>query len=299
MAKPVRTERKQAMAVLGGAGLRKVLALPAFALVIFVLLIPLGRILVVSFTEPSATATAPHLPFGNYLQFTSDWYYGGIAVRTLWMAVIATVVSAFLAFPFAVCLWQLPARLKLFVTLISLSPMLVSIVVRAYGWIVILGDTGVINRMLLAAGIIGVPLQMMYTDGAMLLGFVYVEFPFMVLAILTSLERIPREVIEAARTLGASPFRTITNVVLPLAWPGVIAGATIVFSLCMTAFVTPLLMGGSGAKVLTTLIYQQFVVSFNWPLGAVAAVVLLFLSLGVVAIFTFAVTRSSGRPPGS
>lgn len=299
MAKPVRTERKQAMAVLGGTSMRRVLAVPALALVIFVLLIPLGKILVVSFTEPSATATAPHLPFGNYLQFTSDWYYGSIAVRTLWMAIVATVISALLAFPFGVCLWQLRARLKLFVTLISLSPMLVSIVVRAYGWIVILGDTGVINRMLLTAGIIDAPMQMMYTDGAMLLGFVYVEFPFMVLAILTSLERIPREVVEAARTLGASPLRTITNVVLPLARPGVIAGATIVFSLCMTAFVTPLLMGGSGAKVLTTLIYQQFVVSFNWPLGAVAAVILLILSLGVVAIFTFAVTRSSGRPARS
>jgi putative spermidine/putrescine transport system permease protein len=173
--------------------------------------------------------------------------------------------------------------------------MLVSIVVRAYGWIVILGDTGVINRMLLATGFVDAPLHMMYTDGAMLLGFVYVEFPFMVLAMLASLERIPREALEAARTLGASPLRVTTNIVLPLAAPGIIAGATIVFSLCMTAFVTPLLMGGNGAKVLTTLIYQQFVVSFNWPLGAVAAVILLVLSLGFVASFTWSTNRAS-RP---
>src|SRR6185503_4012712 len=106
-----------------------------------------------------------------YLQFASDWYYGNIAVRTLWMAIVATLVSALLAFPFAICLCQLPARLKLFMTLLSLSPMLVSIVVRAYGWIVILGDTGIINRTLLAMGIINAPLHMMYTDGAMLLGF--------------------------------------------------------------------------------------------------------------------------------
>ena len=283
------------MRALGSSGLRKTLALPACALVVFALAVPVIQLLLISFTKLSATATDTHLPFGNYLQFGSDWYYASIAVRTLWMAVTATVISALLAFPFAVCVWQLPPRLKLIVTLLALSPMLVSIVVRAYGWIVILGDTGVINRMLLATGVVNQPLHMMFTDGAMLLGFVYVEFPFMVLAILSSLERIPREIVEAARTLGASPLRAIAEVILPLAAPGIIAGSTIVFSLCMTAFVTPLLMGGSGAKVLTTLIYQQFVVSFNWPLGAVGAALLLILSIGVVAIFTV-VTNRATRP---
>jgi len=275
---------------------RRMLAVPGCILVISLLVLPLGRILILSFTEPSTTGVRPDLPFGNYVQFLSDWYYGNIALRTLWLAVAATFISACLAFPFAVALWQLPSRLKLLVILLALSPMLVSIVVRAYGWIVILGDTGVINQTLIALGMIDSPLQMMYTDGAILLGFVHVEFPFMVLAILTSLERIPREAVEAARTLGASPSRVTTNLILPLAAPGIVAGITIVFSLCMTAFVTPLLMGGSGAKVLTTLIYQQFVVSFNWPLGAVTAIILLILSLGLVVIFNVATSRPSRGP---
>src|SRR5258706_15582189 len=129
----------------------------------------------------------------------------------------------------------------------------------------------------------------MFTTLAVMIGLIHVQFPFMVLSILAGLERVDAGLLDAAATLGASRGRAILEIVLPLAVPGIVAGVTLVFSLCMTAFVTPTLMGGSGTRVLTTLIYNQFVTVFDWPVGAVVAALLLVLCLAV----TYAIVRAA------
>jgi putative spermidine/putrescine transport system permease protein len=156
---------------------------------------------------------------------------------------------------------------------------------------VVLGDNGVLNVLLRTIGLIREPIKLMFTQFAVLVGLIHVELPFMVLSILAALERIDPAMSEAAETLGASRWRTIWHVVLPLAVPGIVAGTTLVFSLSISAFVTPALMGGTGTRVLTTLIYQQFVMAFNWPFGSAIAAVLLLVAVGIIFLYLRVMSR--------
>ena len=155
---------------------------------------------------------------------------------------------------------------------------------RNYGWMVILGDTGVVNKALLGLGLIRQPLRMMFTDFAIVLGLTHVLMPFVVLSVLATLERIPDNLAEAAQSLGANRLRAILAVVVPLSMPGVLAGGTLVFCVAISAYVTPALMGPSGAKYSATLVYQQFVSTFDWPRGAAIATVLLAITVAALAL---------------
>lgn len=163
---------------------------------------------------------------------------------------------------------------------------------RSYGWIVLLGDTGVVNTALLSAGLISEPLSMMYTPGAVFMGLVHVQLPFMALSLVVAMERIDPVLLDAAETLSATRLRAVTEVLLPLSRPGLLGGATLVFTLCMTAFVTPQLLGGSGSRVMTTLVYGQFTGAFNWPLGSALAVTLSAVSLLGVALLGWLLGRA-------
>lgn len=163
--------------------------------------------------------------------------------------------------------------------------------VSSYGWIVILGNRGVINNALIGLGLIDTPVKLMFTNIAIVVGLVHIVMPFMVLSILAALERIDPLLAEAATTLGANRLRTLWHVILPLALPGIGAGTTIVFSLAMSAYVTPAVLGGSGPNFITTLIYHQFVTLFNWPFGATVAALLLSVSVGIVFFYVRVLSR--------
>jgi putative spermidine/putrescine transport system permease protein len=169
----------------------------------------------------------------------------------------------------------------------------VSIVVTSFGWIVILGKNGLINRVLGALGLIDQPLRLMFNDVGILVGLVHVVLPFMVLSVLAALERIEPMLTEAAATLGASPTRVFRHVILPLAMPGIGAGTTIVFSLCISAYVTPAVLGGNGPNFVTTLIYNQFIALHNWPFGAAIATILLGVALLTVLLYLRWISRVS------
>jgi putative spermidine/putrescine transport system permease protein len=265
------------------------LLLPAGLLVAALLAAPLIYLLSFSIHQslPGRMALQPGLTLLNYSRILTDSYYLGVTVRTLSLSLSATVTCVLLGFPMAYFLWRAPARWKGPLTLLVVAPLLISIVVRSYGWMIILGDSGLLNSALRAVGAIDAPLEIMFTSTAVLIGLVHVQFPFMVLSILVGLERIDTDLVDAAVTLGARRGRAIMEIVLPLAVPGIVGGVTLVFSLCMTAFVTPTLMGGSGSRVLTTLIYNQFIVVFDWPLGAALAALLLVLCLAA----TFGIIR--------
>lgn len=273
------------------------LGLPAALTIAGLLAAPLAYLLQFSLRHavPGRIAVAPGLTLDNYARLLLDPFYLGIIGRTLALSVGVTAICLALGFPLAFFLWRAPARWKSLLTLLVVAPLLISIVTRAYGWMIILGDAGIVNDVLRAAGLIDRPLQIMFTTGAVTVGLVHVQLPFMVLSIQASLERIDPALLDAAGTLGAGRLRAVAEVVAPLALPGIVAGATLVFSLCMTAFVTPTLMGGSGANVLTTLAYHQFVTVFDWPFGAAIATALFVLSAGLIALFLRAVRRWTDR----
>jgi putative spermidine/putrescine transport system permease protein len=270
------------------------LLLPAGLLVAALLVAPLIYLLSFSLyhSVPGRMALQAGATFSNYGLILTDSYYLGVTMRTLGLSVGATTICMLLGFPMAYFLWRAPVRWKGPLTLLVVAPLLISIVVRSYGWMVILGDSGLLNNALRAVGLIDGPLEIMFTSTAVMIGLIHVQFPFMVLSILAGLERVDFDLVEAAGTLGARRGRAIVEVVLPLAVPGIVGGVTLVFSLCMTAFVTPTLMGGSGSRVLTTLIYNQFIVVFNWPLGAALAALLLVLCI----VTTFAVVHGAAGP---
>lgn len=261
--------------------LRLALLAPAVLVVVLLLAAPLGALLSYSFAPGGSTRAdfANGVTLENYAGILNDWFYLAIILKTLWYSLIVTAASIALGWPLAYFLWKAPSRVKTLLTVAVVAPLLISIPVRNYGWMVILGDTGIVNMALMALGFIEQPLKMMYTNFAVVLGLTHVLMPFVVLAVLATLERIPANLAEAAQSLGASPVIAVAAIVVPLSAPGVIAGASLVFCVAVSSYVTPALMGPSGAKYSATLVYQQFVSAFDWPRGAAIAAVLLAITI--------------------
>jgi putative spermidine/putrescine transport system permease protein len=273
-----------------------ILMLPACVLVVGCLLIPLLYLLGLSFNPPviGEVALSGDLTLQNYARLL-DWFYGSVLLKTLWVSLATTAISTVLGVAMALSLWRTPARWRGLLIVIVLAPLLVSIVARTFGWMLLLGDAGIINTALLNAGLIGTPLHMMFTEGAVIVGLVHVFLPFMVLSVLAAFDRIDPAIPEAATTLGAGSFTTFWQVILPLLNPGVAAGITIVFSLAMSSYVTPALMGGSSAGVLTTLIYQQLVVTYDWHFAATLVALLLAVTLLILGGVLYANSVRTAR----
>jgi putative spermidine/putrescine transport system permease protein len=169
------------------------------------------------------------------------------------------------------------------ITMIVIAPLIVSIVVRTYGWEVILGNgpTGVLNWLLLATGLVGHPLRLLYTDTAVVIGSLHVFFPLMVLPLASALGKIDPALDDAATTLGATAWRRFRRITVPLSLPGLAVGGTLVFSLTAGSFVTPAILGGSSAQMLGMLVDQQILTVYDWPFGATVASVLVAIVLAV------------------
>ena len=276
---------------------RLALLVPPAILVGILLVVPVAYLLQLSLFKavPGRMALEPGLTLFNYTKILFDSFYLGILANTFLLSVLITSLALVLGFPLSYFLWLVPRRWKAIMTLLVVAPMLIGIVVKAYGWIILLGDAGVINDVLRAVGLIDEPIPIMFTDGAIVIGLTHIQMPFMVLSILAALERIDVVMLEASQTLGANRMQTVHRVVVPLALPGIVAGCTLVFTLNMTAFATPALLGGSGTPVMTLLIFQQFSQIFNWPFGAAVAVVLLVVTFGVLFLFLRFVGRRAER----
>lgn len=259
---------------------------PALFVVIVILGVPVAYLISFSFLPPANEPTqAGVLTFTNYQRLLTDPFYRGVLAKTLRISVLSTAIATVIGYCLAHFLWRAHKRWRGVLTILVLCPLLVSIVVNSYGWMVLLGANGVINQALLGLGLIGKPLKLIHTDGAIIVGLVHIAIPFMVLSILAALERIDKELPEAAATLGANSFRVLWHVSLPLALPGIAAGTLIVFCLCMSAYVTPAVLGGSGPNFVTTLIYNQIVTLMDWRFGATLAALLLTVSLFVVLLY--------------
>lgn len=266
---------------------RLALLAPAVLVIAVCLAGPVTLLLSYSFAPGGSTradfSDGPTLE--NYISILGDAFYLGIILKTFWLSVVVTVCSIAVGWPLAYFLWKVPPRFKALCTLGVVAPLLISIPVRNYGWMVLLGDTGLINKALLAIGLIRQPLRLMFTDAAVVIGLTHVLMPFVVLSVLATLERIPDHLTEAARSLGAGRFTAIRLIVIPLSMPGLLAGATLVFCVAVSSYVTPALMGPSGAKYSATLVYQQFISVFDWPRGAaIAAILLAITALALILV---------------
>lgn len=260
------------------------LLLPGMLLLVFGLLLPVGQVLWMSLNpaEPGVMTPGTDFTGSNYARFFGSDFYLGVLFKTFWLSALTTAITAVLGMMLALSVWRARPAWRGLLLVIILAPLLVSIVARTYGWVVLLGDKGAVNSLLMALGWIDEPVKIMYTAPAVLIGLVHVFLPFMVLSLLGALERIDASLGEAASTLGASRLATFRHVVLPLAVPGLASGSIIVFSLAMSSYVTPALMGGSRSGMLTTYIYQQFSVTMNWHFGATLVGVLLGATLLVL-----------------
>jgi len=254
------------------------LLVPAVALLAAFLLAPLVNLLVTSFHVYSSTqGITPRWTFDNYTRFLFDRFYLDVLLRTLRVGLETTGLCVVLGYPVALYLQQTRGATRNWLTLLLLSPLLVSMVIRAYGWVIILGHNGTIP---------------LYTEGAIIIGLVHVSLAYMVLPILASLEQIDPAVLRAAANLGASPFTVFRRVTLPMTFPGLLAGCVIVFSLSVSAFVTPSILGGTRVKLLSTYIYDQVVSLLNWPYGSAIGFVLIAVSTIALLLFGRALRRS-------
>lgn len=254
--------------------------LPALMLLLLFFIVPLALIL------PESLRQEGGFTFKVYRTVLADPYYWTVIGRTFRLSFLTTVVCFLLGYPTAYyCVRLVNPRWKRFAYMVLIAPLFTSAVIRAMAWTVILGKNGILNRMLLALGLVESPLRLLYSETAIAIGLVYIMVPFMVLTVAGVLETVDRSLEEAAQDLGATPLATFWQVTFPLTMPGVVAGCFLVFTLSLSAYVTPALLGGGRTKVMAMLIFEQFLRVFNWPLGAGIACVLLGVTLALMWIY--------------
>ena len=238
--------------------------------------------------------------FLAWQKFFTDPFYWGVVAKTLQLALGVTAVALLVGYPTAYALTKLRSpKLLVAAYVVIFSPLLVSLVVRVYGWLLLLSDNGVINQALRAVGLISEPIRLIYNEAGVVIALVHILLPFMIFPILSVLLQFDHALREAANDLGANRIQTFLRVVLPMSLPGVVAGCQIVFTLAISAFVTPELLGGGKVQVLSRAIWFN-VVDVNWPLAAVEAIVLLALALSALALFDLAArSLRAMRPTGS
>jgi putative spermidine/putrescine transport system permease protein len=252
---------------------------PPLAMALAFFVVPVLYLFWVSLHQPSQSELyGTALTLGNYAGILGDSFYLEITRRTLGVAAAILALCLAIGYPVAYFVALLPARRRMLVTLLLLFPLMVSNVVRAYGWIALLERRGVINAGLAGLGAIDAPLNLLYTTPAVVVGLTTILLPYMVISIANTLAALDRRYEEAAQALGAGPVRTFLHVTLPLSTPGVASGTLLVLLLTLSAYVTVTLLGGPRSKLLVSLIYDH-VTAFQWPRAAALSFVLLALAL--------------------
>ena len=268
------------------------LASPYALFLLMLLIVPFANVAFFSVHSYSPTKILlPELTFDNYRKLF-DLYYLRLFGRTLRLGLITTIVCVLLGYPLAYFLARARPRVLAIGLFLLIMPLMVSTVIRLFGWIVILGRKGLVNQTLVALGL--EPVKLLYTETAVVIGLVNIFLPFMVLPLMASIERIPPSLEEAAQNLGANWLQTFSRVILPLSVPGLISGCLLVYSISISAFVTPALLGNSRERMAAQQIYDEVLVSFNWPSASSLALALVSLTL-VLMFWALFATRRTGR----
>jgi len=271
-----------------GAGL----AFPAALVVLLIIMVPLLQLVRYSFNHFDPTEMMQQaFTLENYTKFFADPYYRDVFLTTVGVAALCTVLALVLGFPVAYFLARTDSRHKSLYVILLVFPLMVGSVVRAAGWMVILGNAGIVNAVLKRLGLIDQSLQLMYTPTAVVVGTTAVVMPYLILTLQSVLEGMDFSVEEAARNLGADFFTTFRRVVLPIAAPGVAAGTMLVFILCMNAYATPVLLGGTGLTMMAPALYDQITRASNWPFGAAMALILVCATLLLALLSNWLIHR--------
>jgi putative spermidine/putrescine transport system permease protein len=258
------------------------LVAPATLLFVGIVATPLAMTLLLSFNGWSSTqGIVPTMTVQNYAEILSDSFFAEIFLRTLRIALWVTLICVLIGAPEAYILRRMREPWRSSFILVVIGPLLVSVVARTLGWALLLGGNGLIPLALHRLGLTSSPVSLMFTETGVVIALVHVLVPFMVLSVWASLARMDPATERAAQSLGAPQITIFLRIVLPQAMPGILSGGIIVFSLAASAFATPAIIGGRRLKVASTLAYDEFLNTLNWPLGAAIAVLLL---VGIVAI---------------
>ena len=258
------------------------LIVPVLIWLIFMIVIPHAELLISSFLVEDDMGDMV-FSFGNYIEFFTQKIYWLTFVKTAAYSIGVTLLAFIIAFPIAFYLTKVTSKKNAaFLMLLLLIPLWVGELVTVYGWMVLLGDHGVINQFLLTVGIINEPLNMLYTNFSMVVGLLYMSMLFMVIPVLSTLQSMDDSLIEAACDLGASKWVIFTKIIIPYAMPGITSGAIIVFMLVIGDYLAPNLLGGKNSLWFTEQIYNNFLTTFNWNEGAAFGFLLLMLSSGII-----------------
>ncbi|MDH6672796.1 putative spermidine/putrescine transport system permease protein [Paenibacillus sp. LBL] len=259
------------------------LLVPGLIIILGVFILPMFYMLMISLREDMGQGA---WTLASYAHLFKDTYYVQILWRTVRLSLYTVCVCLVLGFPVAMYMAQATPKMRGLITFLIISPHLISVVIRNFGWVVILGNNGFINNTLMSLDVISEPLRLLYNELGVVIGLSDSLIVYLVLAISTSLYAVDSSLYKAAGILGATRFKQFFSITLPLSIPGIFAGTTLVFSLAMSSFVTPALMGGTSVKVLPVLAYEQMMASLNWSLGAAIAFLLLGSTIGLVTLFT-------------
>jgi len=266
----------------GGGRRPWLLAGPALLLFAGIVLVPIVMTALLSFHDWGPyKGIETVITLKNWREIMTDWYFLGIFLRTFRIALMVTVSSVLIGTPEAYILSRMEKPWRSLFLVIVLGPLLISVVARTLGWALLFGSTGLINVALVRLGIVGSPLQFMFTETGVVIALVHVLVPLVVISVWASLQRLDPQIENAAISLGGSGFTVFRRIVLPQVMPGMLSGAIVVFALAASAFATPAIIGGRRLKVASTLAYDEFLNTLNWPLGAAVAVLLL---VGLAAI---------------
>lgn len=271
-----------AVSVLRDTGRGYLLSAPALLLFVGLLVVPLLLTLVLSFNvfDYELGVKSGSWTLAQYLNMITDSYFYEIFFRTFWISALVTLLCVMVGVPEAYILSRMGTPWRSILLILILTPLLISVVVRAFGWSLLLGADGLVNQAIQALG--GRPLKLLYTPFAVILALVHVMLPFMIIPVWTSLQKLDASAEQAALSLGASQAKVMRLVVLPQVMPGVLSGTLIVFGLSASSFAIPGLLGGRRLKMVATTVYDQYLSELNWPMGAAIAVALLLINLLVM-----------------
>jgi putative spermidine/putrescine transport system permease protein len=256
------------------------------------LVLPFVNVALLSVYLHSPTKIAvPEFTAANYAKLWEP-YYATLFLRTLRLSLIVTGLCAVLGYPLAYFLARSTSRLMTLGLFLLIMPLMVSTVIRVFGWVVILGREGLVNHGLRLLGA-PEPVRLLYTEGAVIIGLAQQSMPFMVLPIMAAIERISPSLEEAAQNLGASWGQMFVRTILPLSMPGLISGSLLVFSVSMSAFITPALMGGRRVRMVGQQIYEEVLTAYDWPGAASLTIVLSVLMLALVCLALWATGRKA------
>lgn len=265
------------------------LFIPCIVLVAYFMIVPLVDVIIPTFTNTNGGM------FSAYKEFFTDSYMMSIFWRTIKISLVSSIICMFIGVPVSYYISRVSKKVRGLLIALTVFPILTNSVVRSFAWMSILGKNGIINSLLMKFNLIQEPLSLLYTEGAIIVGTIYIFLPLMIISLVGVMENIDNDLLEAAESLGANRLKAFFKVVFPLSLPGLIVGTVLVFTGSLTAYTTPQLLGGNKNTVLATLIYQKTMTLGDWQGAAVVATIMIIVTLIVIKGINFLASRLDKR----